>query len=104
VSRRELDSLPAIQDALAARAGGVPRFTPASVWVRDPRGGAARQLTIIGVTADGSILPSGLLTSQAALAGSPAASQQPNEFFLRTREDVSFRSAATGLQLAFAEG
>lgn len=104
VSRRELESLPSIQEALTARTGGVPRFWPETVWVRDPRGGAARKLTIIGVAGDGVILPSGLLTSRAALAGSPAAHQQPNEFFLRTREDISYRSAATGLQLAFAEG
>jgi putative ABC transport system permease protein len=104
VSRRDLSSLPTIQAALDASAGGVARFDPAPVWVRDPRGGAARKLTVIGVTADGAILPTGLLTSQASLAGSPAASQPPAEFFLRTREDVSYRSAATGLQLTFAEG
>ncbi len=103
VSRRELESMPGVQAALSARTGGVPRFEPPSVWVRDPRGGPARKLTIIGVTADGAILPGGLLTSQTALTGSPAATQLPAEFFLRTREDVSFRDAATGVQLTFPE-
>ena len=102
-SRRELESMPAVQAALAARTAGVARFDPVPLWVRDPRGGPARKLTIIGVTADGTILPSGLLTSQEALAGSPAASQPPAEFFLRTRADVSFRQAATGVQLTFPE-
>jgi putative ABC transport system permease protein len=33
--------------------------------------------------------------------GSPAAVQPAGEFFLRTREDVSYRSAATGVALTF---
>jgi putative ABC transport system permease protein len=104
VSRQEVESLPGIKAVLARQPGAVPRFEPAGVWVRDPRGGAARKLTIIGVVADGEILPGGLLTSPAALAGSPAAAQPPSEFFLRTREDVSYRSATTGLQLTFGSG
>jgi putative ABC transport system permease protein len=103
VSRRELGNLPSVQARIVARASASPTFDPQPVWVRDPRGGPAHKLTIIGVTADGTILPSGILTSQAALAGSPAAVQPPAEYFLRTREDVSYQDAATGVQLTFPE-
>jgi putative ABC transport system permease protein len=100
-SRHELDNLPAARSALESGPGGVPRFEPAAVWVRDPRGGMAHKLTVIGVTADSSILTGGVLTSRTALAGTPAAAQPAGEFFLRTREDVSYRSAATGVALTF---
>ena len=100
-SRHELDNLPAARTALESGAAGVPRFEPTPVWVRDPRGGVAHKLIIIGVAADSSILTGGVLTSRSAMAGSPAASQPADEFFLRTREDVSYRSAATGVALTF---
>jgi putative ABC transport system permease protein len=101
-SRSELESLPAVQTALEAGEREI-RFAPASVWARDPRGGPARKLTVVGVTADGAIVPAGLVASAAALAGSPAQSQPQNEFFMRVREDVSYRSAATGVALTFPE-
>jgi hypothetical protein len=58
---------------------------------------------VIGVTADGAIAPAGLLTSTRAVAGTPAQSQPPNEFFLRVAENVSYRAAATGIPLTFPE-
>jgi putative ABC transport system permease protein len=101
-SRNELESLPAVQTALNA-GGGQIRFDPATVWVRDPRGGPAKKLTVIGVTADGTIVPAGLIAFGAAVEGTPFEVQPPNEFFLRVREDVSYRSAATGIPLTFPE-
>lgn len=103
VSRHELSTLPAVQAAIDARVGGIASFAPATVWLRDPRGGAPHKLMIVGVTGEGQILPSGLLTSRDSMTGSLAADQPPAEFFLRTREDVSFRSAATGIQLTFPD-
>jgi putative ABC transport system permease protein len=103
LARRDADAVPAVQRALARRSGGVASFTPVPVWLRDPRGGPARKLTVIGVTADGAVLPTGLLTSREALAGSPAADEPPVEFLVRTRPDISSRDAATGIQLSFSE-
>jgi putative ABC transport system permease protein len=101
-SRNEIDSLPEVQAALEAGDTTV-RFNPAAVWMRDPRGGTAKKLTVIGVTADGSIVPAGLVTSAAAVIDTPAAMQPQNEFFMTVREDVSFRSAATGIPITFPE-
>jgi putative ABC transport system permease protein len=101
-SNNELDSLPTVQSALDAGASAI-RFQPTTVWVRDPRGGPSRKLTVIGVTADGAIVPAGLVTTAAAMTGSPAETQPQNEFFLRVREAVSYRSASTGVALTFPD-
>jgi putative ABC transport system permease protein len=101
-SRNEVESLPEVQASLEAGAATV-RLAPATVWVRDPRGGEAKKLTVIGVTADGAIVPAGLVTSAAAVAGTPAAAQPQNEFFMTVHADISFRSAATAIPLTFPE-
>jgi len=101
-SRNDLESLPGIQAAMEAGDAAI-RFEPATVWVRDPRGGTAKKLTVIGVTADGSIVPAGLVTSVETMIGTPAEQQPQNEFFLRVAENVSYRSAATGVGLTFPE-
>ncbi|MGH2589130.1 MAG: ABC transporter permease, partial [Dehalococcoidia bacterium] len=101
-SRNEMESLPSVQAAMEAGDAAI-RFEPATVWVRDPRGGAAKKLTVIGVTADGSIVPAGLATSMGTMTGTPAEQQPQNEFFLRVAENVSYRSAATGVGLTFPE-
>jgi putative ABC transport system permease protein len=101
LSRRDADSLPDLRAALTRGGATEGKFPPPSVWVRDPRGGASRKLTVIGVAADSSILPRGLLTSQATLTGIPAGEQSPSEFFLKARADVALRTAATGIPLTF---
>jgi putative ABC transport system permease protein len=103
VSRRDVDGLPGIRTALGEDGTGSARFEPATVWVRDPRGGTARKLSIIGVATDNSILPRGLLTSQQTLRGTPAGQQPPAEYFLRTRANISLPTAATGLTLTFPD-
>lgn len=103
VSRRDVDGLPGIRTALGQDGSGGARFDPATVWVRDPRGGAARKLSIIGVATDNSILPRGLLTSQQTLSDTPAGQQPPAEYFLRTRENISLPTAATGITLTFPD-
>ncbi len=100
LARRDIDMVPGLRTAIA-RGGRSATFTPAPVWLRDPRGGVARRVTVIGVTADGSILSRGLLTGQASVEGMPAATQPPAEYFLRTAEGVSLRTAATGIELTF---
>src|SRR5262249_37257462 len=84
-SRSELASMPELQVALAKRGGNVPRFEPVTVWLRDPRGGVSRKLTVIGVTADGSILPARPPPSREAPPRRPAGGNPPRGGLLRPR-------------------
>ena len=102
-ARGEVSGIPGMQAAVAVRDGGTPRFEPVTAWLRDPSGGPSKRLTVIGVVADGSILPSGLLTAAAALGGTPVVARPPSEFFLRARPETSLRTAATGIELTFPD-
>ena len=104
IARRDAELLPDVRAALARATAGGLTFPPTPVWVRDPRGGPALRLLVIGVAGDGSVVGRGLLTSRASVSGMPVIEQPPAEYFLRVRDEALIRTAATGLQLTFPEG
>ncbi|MER3404880.1 MAG: hypothetical protein C4289_06710, partial [Chloroflexota bacterium] len=73
---------------------------PQSVWVRDPRGGRAMKLTVIGVVDARSSFGPGLYlsTDTLALTGNPLLA--PRAYYLRLDERTVPRQAVLGLSLS----
>ncbi len=73
---------------------------PQTVWLRDPRGGRAVKLTIIGVVDARSSLGPGLYLSTETLSLTGNAPPPPRAYYLRLHEGIAPRQAALGLSLS----
>jgi putative ABC transport system permease protein len=76
------------------------RFEPATVWVRDTRGGRAVKLTVIGVLDPRATFGNGLFTSATSLADAGVPPPTRTTTYLRVRPDVSAAEKTLALNLS----
>jgi putative ABC transport system permease protein len=76
------------------------RFEPATVWIRDSRGGRAVKLTVIGVLDPRATFGNGLFTSSATLAAAGAPAPARTVTYLRVQPGLSAAEKTLGLNLA----
>jgi putative ABC transport system permease protein len=79
------------------------RFEPATVWVRDTRGGKAVKLTVIGVLDPRATFGNGLFTSAATFADAGVPPPTRTTTYLRVRPDVSAAEKTLALNLSFGQ-
>jgi len=78
------------------------RFAPASVWVRDTRGGKAVKLTVIGVLDPRATFGSGLFTSPGTLAAADLPAPSRTASYLRTAPGEIAAEKTLGLNISLA--
>jgi putative ABC transport system permease protein len=73
---------------------------PQTIWIRDPRGGRAVKLTVIGVLDARTSFAPGLYLSSETLALTGNAPPPPRAYYLRLHDGVPPRQAALGLSMS----